>query len=343
MDSSETARSTQQTPQNNSRSGLWALLGVGVGFTLPIIACVCGMLVFAAGFGQIAGQAAATSTTQPGPTHVSGPRTGPAVAMIDVAGPIVSGQAPAFSDASVAAAGDLIPLIERAGANDDVRAIVLRVNSPGGGVVASDYIYHALEQVDKPIVVLMGDVAASGGVYISMASDYIVANPNTLTGSIGVISQFPNAQELLDKIGVEFTIIKSGEAKDFGSPYRPMEPAEREQWQDIIDETYQRFVSIVADGRGLSEEEVRQFADGRILSAQQALDRGLIDTIGYEEDAIREAALRGNIDGEPRVLEYRREPSFFELLGGTVSPDLGLLANWEQRLFAPTVEYRWIP
>lgn len=343
MSSPEQSQSTQSSSGGNSRAGLWALLGVGVGFILPLIACVCGMLIFAAGVGQIAGQAASSGTTQPGPAHVSGPRTGPAVALIDVAGPIVSGEAPAFSNVTVAATGDLIPLIERAGANDDVKAILLRVNTPGGGVVASDRLYHALEQVDKPIVVIMGDLAASGGVYISMAADYIVANPNTLTGSIGVISQFPNAQELLDKIGVEFTIIKSGEAKDFGSPYRPMEPEEREQWQAIIDESYQRFVSIVAESRGIPEEEVRGFADGRILSARQALDRGLIDATGYEEDAIREAALLGDIEGEPRVLQYRREPSFFDLLGGSIVPDLGLFANWQHELLAPTLHYRWTP
>lgn len=343
MSASEETQSTQSS-SGNSRSGLWALLGVGVGFTLPIIACVCAMLVFTAGFGQIAGQAVTPTTTQPGGVvHVSGPRTGPAVALIDVTGPIVSGEAPAFSSVSVAAADDLIPLIERADANDDVKAILLRVNTPGGGVVPSDRIYHALEQVDKPVVVIMGDIAASGGVYISMAADYIVANPNTLTGSIGVISQFPNAQELLDKIGVEFTIIKSGEAKDFGSLYRPMEPEEREQWQEIIDETYQRFVSIVAESRGMSPEEVRTFADGRILSARQAVDRGLIDATGYDEDAIREAALLGEIDGEPRVLQYRRKPTFFDVLGGRITPDLGIVSNWQQELLAPTLQYRWTP
>lgn len=328
-----------------TRSAIWALLGVGIGFALPIFACICFFAVFAVGAGQIAGQAARAPTT--GPVHVSGPLTGPAVALIDVQGPIVSGNVPPFSSAPVAASDDLIPLIERADADPEVQAIVLRVNSPGGGVVASDRIYHALQQVDEPIVVIMGELAASGGVYVSMAGDYIVANPNTLTGSIGVISQFPNAQELLDKLGVEIAIIKSGENKDFASPFRPMEPDEREHWQDIIDQTYARFVTIVAEGRGLSEEEVREFADGNVFSAEQALALGLIDALGYEEDAIAEAAARGGIEGEPRVVRYRREPGVFELLGSSVAPQWltlpGLPADWQQRLLAPTLEYRWVP
>lgn len=343
---------TQNEPARNesggrNRSALWALLGVGLGFALPIAACICFFAVFSTGIGQIADRAGTRSSLPGRPVNVSGPATGPAVALIDLEGPIVSGSAPAFSDATVAASDDLIPIIERADANPDVKAIVLRVNSPGGGVVPSDRIYHALEQVDKPIVVLMGDVAASGGVYVSMAADYIIANPNTLTGSIGVISQFPNAQELLDKLGVEFTVVKSGENKDIGSLYRPMEPDEERLWQGIIDEAYNRFVRIVADGRGLSEEEVRAVADGRILNARQALDHGLIDATGYEEDAIAQAAARGDISGEPRVFRYRRLPPFLNFLSNDVMADglslLRLPADLQRRLFGPSMEYRWSP
>lgn len=353
MNSSEETMNMQNEPTQQkasgggNRSALWALLGVGVGFLLPIAACIGLFVLSSVAIGQIAGRATPTGTTPSLPEHVSGPATGPAVALIDLEGPIVSGSAPAFSNAAVAAADDLIPLIERAGANPHVKAIVLRVNSPGGGVVPSDRIHHALEQVEKPIVVVMGDMAASGGVYVSMAADHIVANPNTLTGSIGVISQFPNAQELLDKLGVEIAVVKSGENKDFGSPYRPMEPEERELWEGIIDETYDRFVAIVAEARGLSQEEVRAFADGRILSASQALDRDLIDATGYEEDAIAEAAGRGEISGEPRVLHYRRSPTFLQFLGSGVMPDglslLGLPAELQRHLFAPSLDYRWSP
>lgn len=346
MNSSEET-TQQRTSGGGNRSALWALLGVGVGFLLPVAACIGLFVLSILAFGQIVGPATPTGTSPSPPEHVAGPVTGPAVALIDLEGTIVSGSTPAFTDAAVAATGDLIPLIQRANANADVKAIVLRVNSPGGGVVPSDRLYHALEQVDKPIVVLMGDVAASGGVYLSMAADYIVANPNTLTGSIGVISQFPNAQELLDKLGVEITVVKAGENKDFGSPYQPMEPEEQELWQEIIDETYDRFVTIVAEGRGLSEEEVRAFADGRILSASQALDRDLIDATGYEEDAVAEAADRGNISGEPRVIHYRRSPTFLQFLRGGVIPDglslLGLPAELQRQLFAPSLAYRWSP
>ncbi|NJN44224.1 MAG: signal peptide peptidase SppA [Anaerolineae bacterium] len=141
--------------------------------------------------------------------------------------------------------------------DQDVEAILLIVNSPGGSVVASDVIYNELQNVQKPIVVLFGETAASGGYYISMAGDYIIANPNSLVGSVGVISTFPNAEELLEKVGVEMNVVISGEAKDFGSLYREMTPEELAYWQSLIDETYEGFVEIVADGREMSVEDVR--------------------------------------------------------------------------------------
>lgn len=336
----------QQTSGGGNRTALWALLGVALGFLLPVGACMGLFLLSSIAFGQLAGLADQSAPAPTAPVHVSGPFTGPAVALVDLEGPIVSGSTSGFSDVGVAAADDLIPIVEQAAANSDVRAIVLRVNSPGGGVVPSDRIYHALAEVDKPIVVLMGDLAASGGVYVSMAADYIVANPNTLTGSVGVISQFPNAEELLDKLGVEIAVVKSGENKDFGSPYQPLEPEERELWQAIIDESYDRFVDIVAEGRGLSEEDVRAFADGRILSASQALELNLIDATGYEEDAIAEAASRGDISGEPRVIHYRRPPAFLQFLSGGALPDglsLLRLPSDLQQFLAPSLSYRWSP
>lgn len=327
-----------------NRSAVWALIGVALGFTMPVLACVGFGLIFTFGFGLFASQAAPSAIA---PVHVSGPPTGPAVALIDISGPIVSGQAGPFDTGTVAASGDLIPLIEQAAADPEVRALVLRVNSPGGGVVPSDEIYESLRDTGKPIVVLMGDLAASGGYYISMAADYIVANPSTLTGSIGVISQFPNAEELLDRLGIEFTVIKSGQVKDIGSPYRPMTEEERALWQSIIDETYNRFVRIVADGRNLPEDEVRALADGRIFTGSQALELGLIDALGYEDEAISKASELGDIPGEPRVVRYVRPRSFASLFGASLGGGglslTGIPVDWVQRLLAPSLEYRWIP
>jgi protease-4 len=244
----------------------------------------------------------------------------------------------------VAAADTLVEQIEEAQADPDVKSILLYVNSPGGGVTASDVIYHALTKVDKPIVVLMGDLAASGGYYISMASDWIIANPNTLTGSIGVISEFPNADALLDKVGVEFVVITSGPRKDFGSPYREMTEEERQYWQAIVDEAYSGFVAIVAEGRNLPVEQVLPLADGRVYTGRQALDAGLLDALGYEEDAIAKAAELGGITGEPRIIEYTPEPRLFDLLSMAAQPKslLPSIAEVFTLFGHPSLSAKWI-
>ena len=321
---------------NTNRAAAWALAGVAVGFGLPVVALIG--LVIAVGFGatQLTGNAMPSTS---GYAQVSGPQEGPAVAVLDVAGPIVSGSTSAFETRAVTASGDLVPLIRRAAANPDVAVLVLRLNSPGGSVVGSDEIYHALRETRKPVVAFLQEVAASGAYYIGMAAEHIVANPNSLTGSIGVIGQFPNAEVLLEKVGVQVTTIKSGESKDLGNPFRAMSDAEQAIFQDIVDETYGRFVDIVARGRNLPQEQVRKLADGRIYTGQKALELGLVDALGYQQDAIDAAARLGNIDGEPRVLHYRRRGGFLDLLGaGAASPQ-----RWLRRLMAPSLEYRWEP
>ena len=319
----------------------WRLLGALVlGFSLPVLACY-GLLVT----GALALRVAAFSSAPPSSQFAGrGPATGPAVAVIRVEGVIASGEVGPFETGTVAAADTLVEQIERADANGDVRAILLYVNSPGGGVTASDVIYHALDQVDKPIVVLMGDLAASGGYYVSMASDWIIANPNTLTGSIGVISEFPSADELLDKVGVEFVVITSGPRKDFGSPYRDMTEEERQYWQAIVDEAYSGFVAIVAEGRGLPVEAVLPLADGRVYTGRQALDANLVDALGYEADAIAKAAELGGISGEPRIIEYTPTPRLFDLLS-MVAQQRSLLpavAEIFNLLGHPRLEARWV-
>lgn len=319
---------------NTNRSAVWALAGVAVGFGLPVVALIG--LIIAAGFSaaQLTGDAAPSTRY----TQISGPESGPAVAVLDVVGPIVSGATSAFETRAVTASGDLVPLVRRAAANPDVAALVLRLNSPGGSVVGSDEIYHALRDTQKPVVAFLQEVAASGAYYISMAAGHVVANPNSLTGSIGVIGQFPNAEALMEKIGVQVTTIKSGASKDLGNPFRAMSDAEQAIFQDIVDETYGRFVDIVARGRNLPAEQVRKLADGRIYTGQKALEVGLVDALGYQQDAIDAAARLGNIEGEPRVLHYRRRGGFLDLIGGAASPQ-----RWLRRLVAPSLEYRWEP
>ena len=186
----------------------------------------------------------------------------------------------------------------------NVKAIVLRIDSPGGGVGPSQEIYAEVKKTTrvKKVVASMGAIAASGGYYVGAAADHIIANPGTITGSIGVIMEFANAEELFKKIGVSAIIIKSGDYKDTGSPLRKMTPEERRLLEGFVGNVHQQFVTAVAEGRKMSEETVRTIADGRIFSGQQAQELGLLDSLGNMEDAIALAAELGGIKGEPSVV-----------------------------------------
>ena len=190
-----------------------------------------------------------------------------------------------------------------------VRAVVLRINSPGGTVTASDILYHEVmrfkERRKVPVVASILDVGASGGYYVALAADRILAHPTTVTGSIGVLMLTLNASGLLEKIGVSASYVKSGEFKDMGSPFRALRPEERALFQDLIDRFYARFVELVARSRKLDEAKVRGFADGRIYTAGEALSLGLIDQIGYLEDAIAAAKGAAGLK-DARVVTYHR-------------------------------------
>lgn len=201
--------------------------------------------------------------------------------------------------------------------DDSVKAIVVRINSPGGGVGPSQEIHEEIGKLKgkKPVVASLGAVAASGGYYIACASQKIYANPGTMTGSIGVIMQFVNVRDLIEKIGVKGVVVKSGELKDTGSPLRDMSPEERQYLQGVIDNVHAQFVRAVADGRSLDVEAVKRIADGRVFSGEQAVALGLVDAIGNQEDAVAEAARMAKIEGEPRVvLPPKKKISILELL-----------------------------
>ncbi|TLM68405.1 MAG: signal peptide peptidase SppA [Deltaproteobacteria bacterium] len=188
--------------------------------------------------------------------------------------------------------------------NSSVKAIVLRVDSPGGGVGPSQEIHDEVKRIDadKPVVVSMGSVAASGGYYIAAPAREIFANPGTITGSIGVIMEFANFQELLDKIGLHSEVVKSGKHKDIGSPVRPMTEEDRALLQGLIDDVHGQFVDSVAAGRQLDVRKVRSLADGRIFSGRQARDLGLVDHLGNLEAAVRRAGELAGIEGKPEVV-----------------------------------------
>jgi protease-4 len=201
--------------------------------------------------------------------------------------------------------------------DSSIKAIVIRIDSPGGGVVPSQEIYNAVKYAKKEgkkVVVSMGSVAASGGYYVAAAADKIVANPGTLTGSIGVKMEFANLEKLLEKIGVQGMVVKSGEYKDIGSPFRTMTEPEKKLLQSVIDDVHSQFISAVAEGRQLQEADVRAIADGRIFTGQQALALKLVDQMGDLSDSIQLAGSLAGIKGKPAVIEKRKKIHFFEYL-----------------------------
>ena len=198
-----------------------------------------------------------------------------------------------------------------------VKAIVLRIDSPGGGVVASQEIYNAVRNAKKEgklIVASMGSVAASGGYYVAAAADKIVANPGTLTGSIGVKMEFANVEKLLEKIGVKGMVVKAGEYKDVGSPFRDMTEQEKKLLQDVIDDVHGQFIDAVAEGRGLPAADVKAIADGRIFTGRQALAIKLVDQLGDLADSIQLAGTLAGIKGKPRIVEKKKKIPFLDYL-----------------------------
>src|ERR1041384_1353739 len=213
--------------------------------------------------------------------------------------------------------------LKRFGENPSIKAIGLRIDSPGGGVVPSQEIHDAVRRVrdknNKAVIASMGSVAASGGYYIAVATDRIMANSGTLTGSIGVIMEMANVEGLLKKVGVEGIVIKSGRFKDVGSPLRKMSDEEHELLQFVMDDVHKQFIEAVAAGRGLDVAVVQALADGRIFTGRQAKDSKLVDELGDLEAAIQLAADVSGIEGIPKVIEPRRRFSIRELLESRLS------------------------
>lgn len=218
----------------------------------------------------------------------------------------------------------VVDRLRAAGEDPAVKAVVLLIDSPGGGITASDIICQRVRELaesGKVVVALFEDLAASGGYYVACPSDWIVAHPTTITGSIGVIIQTLNLEELMAKIGVRDVTIKRGEEKDILSPFRDLTPAEREMLQGVIDEMYDRFLDVVAEGRGFDEERLAAVAGGSIFTGTQALDLGLVDEIGYRDSAIDRARELAGLE-EATVLEYQRVYSFFDLFRGRLDRSL---------------------
>lgn len=243
--------------------------------------------------------------------------------------------------------------LTRAAQDDSIKAVVLRINTPGGTVTASDIVYHELKTFKAarklPIVASIMDLGTSGGYYIAAAADTVMAHPSSVTGSIGVIMLTINARGLLEKVGVEATAVTSGPRKDMGSPFRVMTAEERAIFQGLIDSFYQRFLSVVQEGRPrLQMDQIKKLADGRIYTGDQAKAAGLVDEIGYLEDAIELAKKKANLT-EARVVTYQRPGEYSNNVYSRllVPGPLSSLAEFDVMALArggtPQFMYLWMP
>jgi protease-4 len=238
------------------------------------------------------------------------------VAVISLSGPIQSESSGFFFGGSAITPDSVRTQLQRAKKDIAVKAVVVQVDSPGGSVAASQEILNELGQVKKPIVISMSDLAASGGYYISAEADKIVALPGTLTGSIGVISEVPNLKGLFDKLGIDMQVFKSGKHKDMYAGFRQLTPEEEMIMQNMTDQMYDQFVQVVAKGRGLSEDKVRELATGQLYTGIEAKELGLVDELGGLQTAIDLAASLAGIE-KPQVEHYKPQtPSLLDTLLG---------------------------
>ena len=236
---------------------------------------------------------------------------GSKLALVRIEGPIIDSQ-------------DAIDEIKEYTKDKSIKAIILRVDSPGGAVAPSQEIYEEVKKAvaKKPVIVSMGSVAASGGYYIASPATRIVANPGTLTGSIGVIMELPNIEGLMSKIGIKTEVIKSGKHKDIASAFRTMGKEEREILQGVMDNVHEQFMKAVSEGRKIKMDEVRKIADGRIFTGEQAKTLGLVDDLGTIEDATKTAATLAGIDGEPEVVSKEDKLSVIDILRNKIPKEM---------------------
>lgn len=271
------------------------------------------------------------------------------IVIIEVSG-VIGADTDSFALGGQPGHQELLSQIHQATEDPLIQAIVLQINSPGGGVVASNELYQQLkgfQETGKSLVVSMSSVAASGGYYIAAPADRIYANADTFTGSLGVIITLINYEETFDKLGLEQRVFKSGEFKDIGSPIRELTPEETDILQGLVDQAYEGFVDIIVEGRDLPREEVLELADGRIYTGQQAMEFGLVDELGGIDNAIEGAKELAGLD-EALIVRYQPGDSLSALLLSTVQQQnqraedpLGLRALTEAQY--PRLEYRLVP
>lgn len=309
-------RPVVQPKKDNSGRWFW-----GIFLSLMFL----GMIIVAISF-----FAFASAIKRDGGEYVSG-GSGDKIAIVEINDVIVSSE-------------KTVEQIKRFREDKSIKAIILRVNTPGGGVAASQEIYEEVKRTresGKIIVVSMGSIAASGGYYIAVGSSLIIANPGTLTGSIGVIAQFISIKDLAEKLGINQTTIKSGSLKDAGSPFKTMSDSDKAYFQDVVDNSFSQFLDVVAKERKMDKQVLLQYANGRVFTGLQAKDYGLIDSLGTFEDAIRITGKMAGIEGEPRIVREKKKFSFFEEMLGSKIEDV---TDIKGKLFdEPILQYKFQP
>ncbi len=253
------------------------------------------------------------------------------IALVEVAGAIMDSK-------------EIVRQLSQYRRDDDIKAIILRIDSPGGAVAPSQEIHDEVLRVradNKKIYASMGNLAASGGYYIAVAADRIFANPGTLTGSIGVIMAFSNAEKLMNKIGLEPQVVKSGKYKDVGSPVRKMTAEERIYLQRVINDVHQQFIDAVAKGRNITTKQAKKLADGRVFTGRQALKLKMVDEMGGLEDAIAQLGEAVGIKGRPKVIWEAPPKGIMEWLLESSFPK-EFKTNWIPSQF-PSLQYLWLP
>ncbi|NJK41152.1 MAG: signal peptide peptidase SppA [Acaryochloridaceae cyanobacterium SU_2_1] len=253
------------------------------------------------------------------------------VALLNIYGTISDAEATGlFSSAEGANANQLIKSIQDAREDQQIKAILLRINSPGGTAAASEAVYEELmrtrKETDIKIIASLGDVAASGGYYIASAAHHIVANPATVTGSIGVILRSQNVSGLLNKVGVQTSTFQSGPYKDILSPFRESKPKEREILQGIVDDSYDQFLKAIVAGRSITLSQLKPLAEGQIFTGAQAKAVNLVDSLGNYTDALQKTAEIAKIKGKPQVRDFGKANPF---------------GDWD--LFSTARVQQWLP
>jgi len=297
-----------------SKGAKWGI-GLGIGFVVLIMVSCCGSIALLS-------------------SDTSSLSLGDSIAVIHIDDVIQGGRSGSGSPEYV------LDQLDQALADDSVKAILLRVDSPGGTVAASQEIMLAvsLAAEEKPVVTSVGDICASGAYMVASQTDEIVASPGSTVGSIGVIMEVVNAEGLLDKVGLKFTTLTQGEYKDAGSPYRSLTETETAMLNEQMAVVYDQFIADVAKGRGMSESEVRELATGWAWLGSEALDLGLVDSLGNYNDAVDRAAELGGIEGEPNIVSYEYIDPFAGLyndLLGILSPADDIDAETLRRISLP--------